>query len=176
MKFASAPQVVVGFNGSPAGHDALRLGVVLARWAGAELVVACVFPPESLAGVPFEPRATRVAAGDHRIFVRQDAEAVLSEAREKLPRDMDFTLEALEGDSPVRALRRAALSRPADLLVVGATHRGRLKQRLRRTMAQALLQDAPIALAVAPRGFAETDEAHVRSRSGAGARSMPRAA
>jgi hypothetical protein len=65
--------VIVAFDGSPAGKDALALGALLAGSAGSELLVVCVFPPESLAGISFDPRATRIANGDHRIFVRQDA-------------------------------------------------------------------------------------------------------
>jgi hypothetical protein len=66
-------RVIVAFDGSPAGKDALALGALLAGSAGSELLVVCVFPPESLAGISFDPRATRIANGDHRIFVRQDA-------------------------------------------------------------------------------------------------------
>ena len=56
---SETPRIIVAYNGSPAGNDTLRLGAkVLGRWVGAELVVACVYPPDSLGGVTFEPRAS----------------------------------------------------------------------------------------------------------------------
>jgi hypothetical protein len=68
--------------------------------------VACVFPPESLAGITFDARATRVADGDHRIFVRQDAEAVLAEARGTMPDDLAVTFRAVEAESIANGLRQ----------------------------------------------------------------------
>ena len=152
-------RVIIAFNGSPAGDDALRFGELLGRWTNAQLVVACVFPPESLGGVPFDPRASRIAAGDHRIFVRQDAEAVLAEAAETLPDDLDVTLSAVECESPLGGLRQLALSSPADLLVLGSSHRGPVKQLLQRSMARRALRHLPCALAVAPREFRDERQA-----------------
>jgi nucleotide-binding universal stress UspA family protein len=152
------PRVIVAFNGSPAGNDALGLGELFGRWADAELVVACVFPPPSLAGIPFDPRESRVAAGDHRIFVRQDAEAVLAEARAFLPDDLDVSFSAVECESPLHGLCELALSAPADLLIVGSSHRGRFKRLLQHSMARKLLRDSPCALAVAPRGLRDVSK------------------
>jgi nucleotide-binding universal stress UspA family protein len=158
----TTPRVIIAFNGSPAGSDALRLGELLGRWTNAELVVACVFPPESLGGVPFDPRASRIAAGDHRIFVRQDAEAVLAEAGETLPDDLDVTFSAVECESPLGGLRQLALSAAADLLVLGSSHRGPVKQLFSRSMARRALRHLPCPLAVAPVGF--RDERHLHQR------------
>jgi phosphosulfolactate synthase (CoM biosynthesis protein A) len=65
-----------------------------------------VFPPESLAGLSYEPRATRVAAGDYRIFVREDADAVLAEARAALPDDLAVSLRARAASGRVVRDRR----------------------------------------------------------------------
>jgi nucleotide-binding universal stress UspA family protein len=165
--------VIIAFNGSPAGDDALRFGELLGRWTNAELVVACVFPPESLGGVPFDPRASRIAAGDHRIFVRQDAEAVLAEAAEALPNDLDVTFSAVECESPLGGLRQLALSAKADLLVLGSSHRGPVKQLFQRSMAGRALRHLPCALAVAPRDFRDARHMHERLRPQDRAKPLP---
>ncbi len=132
--------MIVAFDGSPAGKDALALGALLAGSAGSELLVVCVFPPESLAGISFDPRATRIANGDHRIFVRQDAEAVLGEARAVMPPDLAVTFRALECESARHGLRQLALSEGVDVLVLGSTHRGPLGRLLHRSLARRLLR------------------------------------
>jgi nucleotide-binding universal stress UspA family protein len=157
--------LLVAFDGSPAANDALRLSALLARSTVCELLVACVFPPQSLAGLPFEPRATRIASGDHRIFVRQDAYAVLAEARAALPDDLAVTIRALECESPVDALRHLALSSAAEMLILGWTHHGPIGRLLHRGVARGLLRDPPCAITVVPhdpcdrpRPTAPTDE------------------
>jgi nucleotide-binding universal stress UspA family protein len=148
---AATVQVIVAFDGSPAGKNALALGARLAGSAGSGLIVACVFPPESLAGISFDPRATRIANGDHRIFVRQDAEAVLGEARATLPTGLAVKFRALECESAQQGLRQLALSEAADLLVLGSTRRGPLGRLLHRSLARRVLRDAPTAVTVVSR-------------------------
>ena len=147
----AALSVIVAFDGSPAGNDALALSALLARSPGARLLVACAFPFESLAGIPFEPRAARIANGDHRIFVRQDADAVLAEARAALPEDLDVTFRALGCESVPHGMRQLAISETADMLVVGLTRRGRLGRLLHRSLALDLLRDPPCAVTVVSR-------------------------
>jgi nucleotide-binding universal stress UspA family protein len=141
-------RVIVAFDGSPAGEDALALGALLAGSACSELVVVCVFPPESLAGISFDPRATRIANDDHRIFVREDAEAVLGEARAALPPNLAVTFRALECESALHGLRQLALSEAVDVLVFGSTRRGPLGRLLHRSLAGGLLRDPPCAVTV----------------------------
>ena len=147
---ASTIHVIVAFDGSPAGNNALALGARLAGSAGSQLLVACVFPPESLAGISFDPRAARIANGDHRILVRQDAEAVLDEARATLPPNLAVNFRALECESARRGLHQLALSEAADVLVLGTTRRGPLGRRLHRSLACGLLRDPPCAVTVVP--------------------------
>lgn len=152
---AATVHVIVAFDGSPAGKAALSLSALLAGSAGSELLVVCVFPPESLGGISFDARATRIANGDHRIFVRQDAEAVLGEARAALPPDLAVTFRALECESARRGLRQLALSEAADVLVLGSTRRGALRRLLHRSLVRGLLRDSPCAVTVVrcdPRG------------------------
>jgi nucleotide-binding universal stress UspA family protein len=146
-------RVLVASNGSPRSRDALLFGAVVARSTGAQLVVGCIFPPDSLAGMTFEPRAARVASEDHRIFVRQDADAVLAEARAALPDELAVDYRALECQSPQTGLRQLAASEAIDLLVLGSSYRGRAEQVLPVGVTRGLLRRPPCALAVAPRGF-----------------------
>ncbi len=145
---AARLRVLVAFDGSPAGNDALALGALLARSPGCELLVACAFPPESLAGLPFEARASRIANGDHRIFVRQDADAVLAEARARLPDSVDVTFLALECESALHGLRQLTLSETVDMLVLGSTRRGRLGRLSHPSLTRGVLRDPPCAVTV----------------------------
>jgi nucleotide-binding universal stress UspA family protein len=111
--------------------------------------VACVFPPESLAGLTFATRATRVADGDHRIFVRQDAEAVLAEARRTVPDDLAVTFRAVESESVANGLRLLAVEEHATTLVLGSAHRGLADRLLHHGIARRLLRHPPCAVVVA---------------------------
>jgi nucleotide-binding universal stress UspA family protein len=146
-------RIAVAFNGSPQGRDALTLGSLVARSTGSQLVVACIFPPESLRGMTFDPRADRVAHGDYRIFGRQDAEAVLVEARAALPDDLAVDYRMLACESPRGGLRQMALSESIDLLVVGSNHRPPVARLLPLGVMRGVLRRPPCALAVAPGGF-----------------------
>lgn len=149
---AATVHLIVAFDASPAGKDALALSALLAGSAGSVLLVACVFPPESLAGISFDPRATRIANGDHRIFVRQDAEAILGEARAAMPADPAVTFRAIECESALHGLRQLALSEAANVLVLDSTRRGPLGRLLHRSLARGLLRDSPCADTVVSRG------------------------
>jgi nucleotide-binding universal stress UspA family protein len=149
---AGAPtiHVIVAFDGSPAAKDALALGALLAGSAGSELLVACVFPPESLAGISFDPRADRIANGDHRIFVLPHAEAVPGEAWAILPPHLAVRFRALECESAVHGLHQLAPSAGADVLVLGSTHRATLGRLPHRSLVGSLLRDPPCAVTVVP--------------------------
>jgi nucleotide-binding universal stress UspA family protein len=145
---AARVRVIVAFDGSPAGIGALALAALLAGAAGSELLVVCVFPPESAVRIPFDSRADRIAYGDHRMFVRQDAEAVLAEARAILSPDLAVTFRALECESVLRGLRQLVPSDGVDFLVLGATRRGPLGRLLHRSLAGGLVRDPPCAVTV----------------------------
>lgn len=143
----AARVVSVAFDGSPAGRDALALSALLASSTGSQLLVVCAFPWQTLAGVPFDSRVTRIAKGDYRIFVRQDAEAALREAQAILPSDLAVTYRALECRSALHGLRDLAVSEDVDVLVVGSTRRGLLGRLSHRSVARGLVR-APCSLIV----------------------------
>jgi nucleotide-binding universal stress UspA family protein len=147
------PTIVVGYDGSDHGDDALALGRLLAGIAGAELVVACAYPDDPLG----EGAAAHEAAGE----LRADAEARLARARarERLAGGAGGAeLRAVAGASPSQVLHDLAEELHAEAIVVGATHHGRALRLLTGSTPEAVLNHAPCPVAVAPDGFRD---AHV---------------
>jgi nucleotide-binding universal stress UspA family protein len=63
--------------------------------------------------------------------------------------------------SPARALHGLAAAENADLIVLGSTHRGPMGRIAPGSVGQRLLNGAPCAVSVAPRGFASSRHRHV---------------
>jgi nucleotide-binding universal stress UspA family protein len=130
-------EIVVGFDGTERGREALRLGELLARTTAARLCVARVCEHAT------DQEAARLAA---------EIEAALGSspvATEPLP---------LIGGSPARALHELAEQRPGvGMIVLGSTHRAGLGRVLPGSTARRLLNGSPCAIAVAPRGYVAED-------------------
>jgi nucleotide-binding universal stress UspA family protein len=140
-------RIVIGYDGSPGGLDALALGLAVADRSAAIRVVYA-YPPAPLA---------RSAAADR--FARQNAQAVMSGARRTLRNrhGTAFTLDA--SSSPAETLHRVARRWPADVIVVGSCHsadRGRTG--LGRVGARTI-EDAPCAVLVAAAGYRRGEHA-----------------
>ncbi|HEU0023488.1 MAG TPA: universal stress protein [Thermoleophilaceae bacterium] len=140
-------RLVVGYDGTDEGDDAMTLARVLAAAGGGEVIAACVRP------LPH--------------FRRGDGEL-----RRTLEDEAGSTLAAIHGSgidtrplvarSPAQGLFELAESDQADLLVVGSSHRGGLGAVLAGGVGRALLQGAPCAVAVAPRGYRDGDVDRLR--------------
>jgi nucleotide-binding universal stress UspA family protein len=146
-------RVIVAFDGSPQGEDALALALRLCDPGDGVLTLACVVTghhwhlgpqvlrpdapvPEEIAGLFADARAKAIPAGLH--------------VRERAP----------VAPSPARGLTELAESDGADLVVIGSSRHaepGRI--RLERTAGR-LLQGAPCAVAIAPGGLRERDAFH----------------
>jgi nucleotide-binding universal stress UspA family protein len=143
--------IVVGYDGTDHGDDALALGRLLAGMAAAELVVACAYPDDPLGE---SATAHEVTEG-----LRADAEAKLERARAWLggasagAADLQVDLRAVAGGSPSRVLHDLAEELQADAIVVGATHHGRALRLLAGSTPDAVVNHAPCAVAVAPEGY-----------------------
>lgn len=148
--------IVAGYDGSDHGDDALALGRLLARIAGAELVVACAYPDD--------PLGESAAAVEVARELREEAEGRLERARAWLggaagaggagaSEPTAVTLRAVAGASPSHVLHDLAEELHADAIVVGATHHGRALRLLAGSTPDAVLNHAPCAVAVAPDGF-----------------------
>jgi nucleotide-binding universal stress UspA family protein len=140
-------RVLVAYDGSPSGEDALALARRLCDPAGGALLLACVMPPDRGLHLPGR-RSARDAA--------EDARTALAEARAGLPPGLPVGLRTPVASSPARGLTELAEHEPADLVAVGSA-KGSAGDRigLARTAGR-LLQGAPCAVAVAPPGLRET--------------------
>jgi nucleotide-binding universal stress UspA family protein len=143
--------IVVGYDGSDHGDDALALGRLLARIAGGELVVACAYP--------HDPLGESAAGLEVAQELRGDAERTLEKARAWLDGAAGGAgapaadLRAVAGASPSRVLHELAEQTGAEAIVVGATHHGKALRLLTGSTPQAVLDHAPCPVAVAPDGF-----------------------
>src|SRR5215213_1416563 len=149
--------IVVGYDGTDHGDDALALGRLLAGMADAELVVACAYPDDPLGE---NAAALEVAKG-----MREDAERKLERARGWLAgagdgaaaasaaADGGASLRAVAGASPSHVLHDLAEASDAAAIVVGATHHGKALRLLTGSTPDAVLNHAPCPVAVAPDGF-----------------------
>lgn len=143
--------IVVGFDGSDQGHDALALARALAG-PQTRLVVCCAHPPDPPVLEPMD-RATSTEA---------EAALRLRAARAALggdPRAAYVTRCAL---SAAAGLHEEAVAQAADLLAVGSSHRGALGRVLPGSVTRQALQAAPCAVAVAPRGLADAPAGPLR--------------
>lgn len=152
--------VIIGFDGSPAGYDALVLGRQLARSASASTTVVYVHPYQALATNVLADAAVELSW-------RKGAETVLDEARRALEGVPDVSFRAKPETSPAPALHEMAREAAAAVIVVGATHRKALGRVVPGTTADRILHGAPCAIAVAPVGYARRDPGSLHGVVGA---------
>jgi nucleotide-binding universal stress UspA family protein len=133
--------VVIGFDGSEQGRDALALARALGG-PEAKMIAACVYP--------YEPAHTGapVANLDYERSLREAAEAVLSQA------DGASETRVIPCGSPARGLHDLAEEVGADLIVAGSTHHGAVGKVIVGSVGEKLLQGSPCPVAIAPKGFA----------------------
>lgn len=126
--------VLVGFDETPAGRDALALGELLARTCSAELIVA------------------RVTKGDDAAT----ADRLAAELGEALPDPaVAISPVALRAKTPWHGLQQIAHDDPRiAAITLGSTHRGGIGRVLPGGTAEHLLGGLPCAMAVAPSGYA----------------------
>jgi nucleotide-binding universal stress UspA family protein len=137
--------VLVGVDHRQQARDAATLGATLANELDDELVLVHVYPYDPLAGrmtlgaPPADPLA-------------EEAQALL----DGLARTLSTPARTLPvpGTSVVGTLHAAAEREGAELLVVGSAHRSRLGRVLLGSHTDRVLQGAPCAVGVAPRGLA----------------------
>jgi nucleotide-binding universal stress UspA family protein len=137
-------RLLVGFDGSDGGRDALELARTLGAPAEASALVVAVIPYGPLP-VDFEALEEDAA---------KDTEPLFEEARERLD-GMTVETRGFGGGSPAGAITEIAEAEDVDLVVVGSPHRGTIGRALIGSVAESLLHGAPCAAVVAPRGYAD---------------------
>ena len=144
-------KILVGYDGSDRGRDALALARLLADRTNGELVVACVYP--------FEPLSSRIGSPDFGSLSHEDALATVCRDDPLLEGVPESHRRAVAAPSPAHGLHRLAEDEEANLIVVGSTHRGALGRVMPGSVGERLLHGAPCSVALAPRGFGASDAA-----------------
>lgn len=153
MSEAPGP-VVIGFDGSDSGEDALALGLRLARAIGAQPLVACVYEDEA-------PIGTQRVDAEWVAYGREHARQVLEGARRLAGEAAAFS--AVGSSSPAHGLDDVADAEAASLIVVGSSRHGARRRSLPGSTGERLLHGAAHPVAVAPRGARDHPDASVRT-------------
>jgi nucleotide-binding universal stress UspA family protein len=136
-------RLLVGFDGSDGGRDALELARLLAARTDGSVTIATVLfsgpLPIDLAGLGEEEA--------------REAEPVFEEARAVLG-DLIAQAHAFGGGSPGAVLTGLAERDEFDAIAVGSPHRGAVGRVLIGSVAGSLLSGAPCDVIVAPKGYA----------------------
>lgn len=126
-------KIIVGVDGTAQGTDAVALGATLANLSDAELVIAHCHAPG-------------LSEGSAEILAAAAARSK-REAR----------LVSKPGDGAARGLSDLAAAEHADLIVIGASHRGRFEQIFVGDVTSSLIDAADCSVAIAPRGLGASD-------------------
>lgn len=125
--------IVIGYEATESGRDALHLGRLLAEVLAAVPVVATVAPRAAVAPAPDFASVADVLGG------------------------FDFETRAIGSRTPVGGLRKLAADVEAPLIVLGSSDRGPAGKALLGGTGESLTHGAECAIAVAPRGYAARD-------------------
>ena len=141
-------KIIVSYDGTENDADALALGGLLGK-AGASV------------GLAYVRHAQEAESGRERL-AEHEAEALL-EAGASLLGQPDVPRHVVLAGSTPEGLRGLALAEHADLIVFGSEYRTAAGHVDPQASARRLLDGGPVALAIAPAGFAERTDYSVRS-------------
>jgi len=136
--------IVVGYDGSEHGRDALALGRALGEALSAPLVVVIAYTPDEWLWAP----------GTAAPMNEAEREAVVQEARAAFSEEDLVEIRVVASPSAAGALHAEAERVEASIVVVGSTHHGAMRRVLLGTVTQEVLDAAPCAVAVAQPGLA----------------------
>jgi nucleotide-binding universal stress UspA family protein len=145
-------RILVGYVPTEQGADAGALGVDLAAASGAELLLVSI-----VGGLWIEHAGEQIGSPLVHSGSRDRAASALKEAAAQLAAEpgiaqVEGRLEA--SSSAARGLHDTAVSEQADLVVVGSSHHGAVGRVLLGSVGERLMNGAPCAVAIAPRGYA----------------------
>ncbi len=156
--------IVVGFDGSEGGCDALALGRALAATLSTRLVVVSAYTPEQWLWAP----------GTAEPMDQHERELLVARAEAAFSGQDRVEFRTVASPSAAGALHAEAEREGAQIIVVGSSHRGTMGRILLGTVTQEVLDAAPCAVAVAPPGLAATPQIRF-SRVGVGFDDTPAA-
>ena len=140
--------IVIGYDGSEHGRDALALGRALGATLSAPLLVVIAYTPQQWLWAP----------GTAEPMDEPAREQLLEQARAAFPDEDAVEIRTVASPSAAGALHAEAERVGASIIVVGCSHRGRMSRALLGTVAQEVLDAAPAAVAVAPAGLADASK------------------
>jgi nucleotide-binding universal stress UspA family protein len=136
-------KILVGYDGSDGGRDALELARVLAEATDASVLVAAVLPYGPLP-IPYEMLEEEEA---------ERAQPLFDEARERLG-ELEIETRAFGGGTPAGVINDLAEREEVETIVIGSPHRSAVGRVLLGSVADGLLHGAPCETVTAPRGYA----------------------
>jgi nucleotide-binding universal stress UspA family protein len=145
-------RLLVGYDGSDGGRDALELTRVLGEATGASALVVTVLPYGPLP-IPYE------------ILEEEEAERagpLFEQARERLG-GLEVETRAFGGGSPAGVINDLAEREGVGTIVVGSPHRGAVGRVVIGSVADGLLHGAPCEVIVAPSGYAKEEHGPFRT-------------
>lgn len=139
-------RIVVGVDPAHRSASVLHLAALLARSAGAELVVAAVVPPAW-------PSTAGGADAEWRGYTAENADGALDHAAAVLGGAVTAEYLLHEAASARRGLVELAEQRDASLIVVGSGAGGRPGRIALGAESDTLLHASTVPVAIAPRGY-----------------------
>lgn len=153
--------LVIGYEDTAQGRDAVRLGGTFARALAASPLLATVFP------LP----AHLFSSGELERALAADEAALFARPRRSLA-DLEVRTRVVVDPSPAHALQGLADAEHAEMIVVGSSHRGPVGRAMLGSVGTSLLHGSACPVAVAPRDLAEN---HRIERIGVGFDGSPEA-
>jgi nucleotide-binding universal stress UspA family protein len=145
-------KLLVGYDGSEGGRDALELARILGEASGASVLVVTVLPYGPLP-IPYKILEAKEA---------ERAQPLFEEARRRLG-GLEVETRAFGGGSPAGVINDLAEREGGETIVVGSPHRGVLGRVVIGSVADGLLHGAPCEVVVAPSGYAGEEQAPFRT-------------
>jgi nucleotide-binding universal stress UspA family protein len=141
---------LVGYTPDHGGQEALALARVLTARADTSVLV-CVVTPE-VWGYPSLARVDQ----EYGQFLDEYAKDTLSQARAVLGEAAHIRYERVVAASATEGLTRTAERERADVIVLGSARDSTIGRLLLGGVTDAILHVAPVPVAIAPRGYAQT--------------------
>jgi nucleotide-binding universal stress UspA family protein len=142
-------KIVIGFDGTDSGEDAIALGLVLARATRTVPLVAVVHLQEYPIGVG------RVDA-EWVAYMHEQAEQLLGRAQRLVGGEAGAEFREVAAPSESRGLHDLAEQEQAELVVVGSSRRGPIGRTYPGSTGDRLLHGSASPVAVAPRGLRDS--------------------
>ena len=141
---------LVGYTPDHGGRESLALARVLSVQPGTTIIV-CVVTPE-VWGYPSRANVDQ----EYGRFLDQYAQETLDQARAALGDAASVRYLRVAATSATEGLTRTAERERADLIVLGSARDGAIGRLLLGGVTEEILHVAPVPVAIAPQGFADT--------------------